>query len=119
MKWHLDKKLPICPQMEEHISVAIATGELAPGSRLQSVRDMAVDAAINPNTVQKAMEGLEARGLIYSVRGSGWYVSDTVEPAKQLVSRLIAEKTSDYIAAMRALGCSREEIINFVKEHKE
>ena len=71
MRWLIDKERPICPQINEQIAARIALGEFRPADRLASVRDVAVAAGVNPNTVQKAFESLEAEGLIYSVRGSG------------------------------------------------
>ena len=83
MDWGLDKDRPICPQLCEIICVKIASGEVKAGDRLRSVRELAVEAGINPNTVQKTYEELERMGLIYSARGSGWYVGDDTSAAKR------------------------------------
>ena len=93
MGWNLDKKRPLCPQICEQICILIAKGELKPGDRLQSVRDIAVSASVNPNTVQKSLEQLEQRGVIYSKRGSGWYVSETDESSGTVRDQLILTKT--------------------------
>ena len=119
MKWILDKKRPICPQICEQLSVRIASGEFKSGERLLSVREVALQAGVNPNTVQKAFEQLNAQGLIYSVRGSGWYVSDDINTAKDTVENIINNKTAEYFSEMEKLGFSLEEIKNYVKEWKK
>lgn len=119
MSWKLDKTRPICPQMCEQICVKIASGEFEPNQRLMSVREVAVAAGVNPNTVQKSFEQLEAKGIIYSVRGSGWYVSAQTETAKEEVCELFRSKTADYFGQMKALGMENEQIKKYVKEWKE
>ncbi len=117
--WNLDKSRPICPQIGEQISVLIASGEIPSGGRLMSVREVALKAGVNPNTVQKAFEQLERQGLIYSVRGSGWFVSENTETAGDAVHHLVCEKTRNYFEEMRRLGYSNENIKQFVKEWNE
>lgn len=119
MSWKLDKTRPICPQICEQICVKIASGEFEPNERLMSVREVAVTAGVNPNTVQKSFEQLDAKGIIYSVRGSGWYVSAQTETAKDEVSELIRSKTADYFGQMNALGMESEQIKKYVEEWKE
>lgn len=119
MSWKLDKTRPICPQICEQICVKIASGEFEPNERLMSVREVAVTAGVNPNTVQKSFEQLDAKGIIYSVRGSGWYVSTQTETAKDEVSELIRSKTADYFGQMNALGMESEQIKKYVEEWKE
>lgn len=119
MKWKLDKNLPICPQICEQICVLISKGELSAGQRLYSVREVALLAGVNPNTVQKAFEQLEQTGLIYSVRGSGWYVSENTEGAHQMVASMINAKTTSFFSDMQKLGLSYEQIKEIVKEWQE
>lgn len=119
MNWILDKKRPICPQICEQLSVKIASGEFKPDERLLSVREVALQAGVNPNTVQKAFEQLNTQGLIYSVRGSGWYVSDNIATAKETVDKIIQTKTAEYFCEMQKMGLSDEQIINYVKEWNE
>ncbi len=116
MQWTLDKKRPLCPQICEQICVRIACGEFAPGERLLSVREVAVAAGVNPNTVQRAFETLEAQGILYSVRGSGWFVAEDISLCKAALDRLVKEKTAEYFAAMETLGLNPGEIKQYVKE---
>lgn len=104
MAWNLDKDKPICPQITERLSMMIARGEFAPDAKLMSVREVALAAGVNPNTVQKAFEQLEAKGIIYSVRGSGWYVSADAENAEREAERIVTDKVGAFFAEMEALG---------------
>ena len=116
MKWTLDRSRPICPQICEQLCASIASGELVPGDKLLSVREVALLAGVNPNTVQKSFEELERRGVIHSVRCSGWYVNENTDAAAEEVSSLRRKKTEEYVAAMRQLGCDGNEIIKYIEE---
>ena len=119
MGWILDKDRPICSQICEIISVKIAKGEYGPEDRLPSVRDIAIEAGVNPNTVQKALTILTEQGLIYPMRGSGMYVNDNTERAVKHVEELKRIKTAEYFEEMKSLGLTAEEIQNYVKEWKQ
>ena len=117
MKWSMDKTKPLCPQLCEQVCLNIALGYINGGEKMLSVREMAVDAGVNPNTVQKAFEKLEQDKILYSVRGSGWYVCEDTTSAKQTLENLIAEKTSDYFESLKSLGMDVQAIKNYVKEY--
>ena len=114
MNWSLDKSRPICPQLGELICVGIANGTLAAGERMPSVREIALAAGVNPNTVQKSLEDLERRGVIHSVRCSGWYINEDVTAAVAEVESLRIKKTEAYLLVMKQLGCVPEEIIHYL-----
>lgn len=118
MDWRLDKKRPICPQICEKICVFIASGEVNAGDRLMSVRDVALHAGVTPNTVQKSFEQLEQQGVIYSKRGSGWFVSENTGIAKDVLQSLIRSKTINYLNDMQSLGLDKKEIIEIIKEFR-
>ncbi len=116
MKWNIDKSRPICPQICEQLCVRIASGKFAPNERLLSVREVAIAAGVNPNTVQKSFEQLESQGLVYSVRGSGWYVGENIELASSIVSELHRSKTDAYLTEMAQLGFDTEQTAQYIKE---
>ena len=116
MDWKLDKHRPICPQICETLCARIAAGEFAPGQRLMSVRDVAVAAGVNPNTVQRAFEQLEQQGVLRSERGAGWFVGETTETAEDLRQHMAQEKVSSFFAEMAGLGLSPEDIKKIVEE---
>ncbi len=79
-----------------------------------SVRDVALLAGVNPNTVQKSFEQLEAAGILYSQRGSGWFVSEDKTKASEMIERLYDEKTREFFTQMSALGMNNEKIKEYV-----
>ena len=119
MTWILDKERPISPQLMEQLCARIANGILKPDERLWSVRELALNAGVNPNTVQKTYEMLEAKGLLYSVRNTGWFVADNITAAKAETERLLHAKTQRYFEELRLLGFSDREIIDYVKGWEE
>lgn len=116
MEWTLDKNRPISPQLCEKLAVMISVGECKPNERLMSVREVALSAGVNPNTVQKSYEELERKGLIYSVRGSGWFVNSDITVANDLVNDLIKEKTKVFFEDMVKLGLDPGKIKKYVEE---
>jgi DNA-binding transcriptional regulator YhcF (GntR family) len=112
----LDKSKPICSQIVEFISVGISKGEFKANERLPSVREVALMAGVNPNTVQKAFEELKGMGLILSVPSSGWFVSENTDIATDMVKKLIKNKTKEYFKEMRLLGKTETEIKEYIKE---
>ena len=118
MDWVIDKNRPICPQLCEQLCVQIAKGRFAPNEKLLSVREIAVEAGVNPNTVQRSLEELERKGILYSVRGSGWFVGADIAQARQVLEDILAQKTADYFAAMQILGMEAATVKEYVKEWK-
>ncbi len=118
MEWILDKDRPLCPQITEQVCLRIALGVFAPNERLLSVRETAVAAGVNPNTVQRSFETLELQGILYSVRGSGWYVAQDISKACDTLARLRAEKTEMYFSQMSLLGLDGQAVKEYVKEWK-
>lgn len=116
MNWKLDKNRPICPQICEQMCTLIATGKLLPRQRLMSVREVALAAGVNPNTVQHAFEQLEQQGILFSVRGAGWFVAEDTTAAAQMRQRLVDETLKAFFSEMSALGISPEDTKTFVKE---
>ncbi len=119
MNWELDKSRPICPQLCELICVAVAKGEFSAGEKLLSVREIAVLAGVNPNTVQKSFEELERRGVIHSVRCSGWFVNDNTESAINEVESYRLKKTEEYLVQMAQLGCNQADVLKYLNQIKE
>ena len=106
---------PIYGQIKDGLRRMIVSGALGPDEKLPSVRSMAVDLAINPNTIQRAYAELEAEGFIYSVPGKGSFAAQrqAADPARQaeLIRRL-----RELVAELRYLGLSDQEIISLMNE---
>ena len=106
-------KLPLYEQIAERFQAMILRDALPPGSQMPSVRSLAMDLSINPNTIQKAFSLLEQRGYIYPVRGRGNYVADTARLAAQDKAALLKEANNLLIQG-KVLGISRQELIAVV-----
>ena len=83
MEWTLDKGRPIVPQLCEQVCLRIALGKFLPEERLPSVREIALLAGVNPNTVQKALQLLEDDGLIVTDRTNGKFVAENFDVIKK------------------------------------
>jgi len=94
----------------------IITGRYQPGDKLPSVRDLAQEAAVNPNTMQKALSELERSGLIYSQRTSGRFITEDKELIHQMKKELAAAEVSAFVAHMKQLGITPEEIRQLLAE---
>ena len=116
MDWIINKNRPICPQISEQICLCIANGTFSPNEKILSVRDIAVASGVNPNTVQRSLEELERKGILYSVRGSGWFVGEDITLAKEVFAGILAQKTADYFASMSILGMDASAVKEYVKE---
>ncbi|MBS4022875.1 MAG: GntR family transcriptional regulator [Dethiobacter sp.] len=110
-----DNERPIYLQIKEDICRQIARGELCPGEKMQSLRDMALLLRVNPNTVQRAYRELEQENVLFSRRGQGTYVSEEEDVILALRRKLASEGTLSYLEHARALGLTGEEILGLVK----
>lgn len=116
MPWNLDSSRPIYLQIIERVQMDIITGRYQPGDKLPSVRDLAQEAAVNPNTMQKALSELERSGLIYSQRTSGRFITEDKELIHQMKKELAAAEVSAIVAHMKQLGITPEEIRQLLAE---
>ena len=116
MPWNLDSSRPIYLQIIERVQMDIITGRYQPGDKLPSVRDLAQEAAVNPNTMQKALSELERSGLIYSQRTSGRFITEDKELIHQMKKELAAAEVSAFVAHMKQLGITPEEIRQLLVE---
>ena len=116
MPLNLDSSRPIYLQIIERVQMDIITGRYQPGDKLPSVRDLAQEAAVNPNTMQKALSELERSGLIYSQRTSGRFITEDKELIHQMKKELAAAEVSAFVAHMKQLGITPEEIRQLLAE---
>ena len=110
MPWNLDNSKPIYLQLMDRIQLDIISGVYQPGERLPSVRDLALTAAVNPNTMQKALSELERSGILYSQRTSGRFITEDTSLLKNMKSSLAREHVHSFLDKMEQLGFSKEEI---------
>ena len=115
MDWQFDSNMPIYTQLVYKIELAIVSGEFVRGQRLSAVRDMAAEAGVNPNTMQRAFQELERQGLVYTQRSSGRYVTEDMTVIENTKQALARENIKNFMDSMRRIGYSREEIIRLLE----
>lgn len=115
MDWQFNSSMPIYTQLVYKIELAIVSGEFVRGQRLSAVRDMAAEAGVNPNTMQRAFQELERQGLVYTQRSSGRYVTEDMTVIENTKQALARENIKSFMDSMRRIGYSREEIIRLLE----
>ena len=116
MSWNLDSDRPIFLQIIEHIQMDIISGTYAPGSKLPSVRELASFAAVNPNTMQKALSELERTGLVFSQRTSGRFITEDIAMINELKTELAKEQIKDFLVHMEKLGFENTETLQLLND---
>lgn len=116
MSWEFKDDRPIYIQLMEQIQLRIVSGTYTPGEKLPSVRDMASDASVNPNTMQKALTELERSGLVYSQRTSGRFITEDMVMINGIKNDLAKEQVENFLAKMEKIGFNKKETINLLKE---
>ena len=116
MQWKLSDDRPIYVQLMETITAAIASGTLAAGSRLPSVREMAAQAGVNPNTMQRALAELERDGLLYSQRTAGRFVTDQSDRMTQKRKELAMQQIRIFLSSMKEMGYTSEQTLNLIQQ---
>ncbi len=110
MEWQIDNDRPVYAQLVQQIEQAVASGAFAPGQRLPGVREMAAEAGVNPNTMQRALAQLEESGLLRAQRTSGRFVTEDVSLIAQLRAQAANSLTQGWVEGMQALGCTAGEM---------
>lgn len=116
MPWDFDTDRPIYLQLMEHIQLKIISGEYAPGERLPSVRELAAEAAVNPNTMQKALTELERSGLVYAQRTSGRYITEDAQLIKNLRRETAGREAAAFLSSLKRLGFLPAEAAELLQE---
>jgi DNA-binding transcriptional regulator YhcF (GntR family) len=111
-----DNERPIYVQLVEMLRIEIASGTLKKGERIPSVRELALMARVNPNTMQKALAELEDEKLVYTERTNGKFVTNDEKLLKQVKQELAKQQVSHYLEGMKQLGINQEEAIQYLQE---
>lgn len=119
MAWDLDSDRPIYAQLVERIQMQIVSGYYPPGGKLPSVRELAMVAAVNPNTMQKAFAELERSGLIITQRTNGRTVTEDAEMIQCIRQELAKEHVDVFFNRMKELGFSKKEIVELIQQAYE
>ncbi len=116
MQWQFSNDAPIYTQLIQQVKVGIVTGAFPPGERLPSVRDMATEAGVNPNTMQRALAELERDGLVYSQRTAGRFVTEDNTMINTAKRSLAERHVKTFLEAMLRLGFRKDEIIDLISK---
>lgn len=119
MEWKFENDRPIYIQLVEQLKLAIASGVYSSGERLPSVRDLALEIKANPNTVQRAYSELEDKGLVYTQRTNGKFVTENQELLKEMREKIAKEEFLRYIENMKKLGYTAKEIKEYIQKNEK
>lgn len=115
MTIRFDNTKPIYIQLMDHFYQRVCSGRLKPGDKLPSVRETAVEAGVNPNTVQRAYSEMERKGVIEVRRGQGSFVTNNTQVVEQMRTEISEKIVTEFIESMRNNGFTDEEILNQVE----
>ncbi len=119
MKWYIDSDRPIYKQLVEQIELRIISGVYTPGDKLESVREMAMDAGVNPNTMQKALAELERMELVFAQRTSGRFITEDLKVIEEAKKNLAVQEIGAFLEKMKKLGIGRNEIVALMEKIEE
>ena len=109
MQWQLRGERPIYQQIMEKLSA---------GDKVPPVRELAAEAGVNPNTMQRALADLEREGLMHSNRTSGRYVTEDKSMIAQIREQIADERISGFLAGMSQLGFTEQEILSLLEKRQ-
>ena len=118
-KLEFDDKVPIYYQIKSYIYRQLVTGKLAPGDKLPSVRQLAMDLTVNVNTIRRALNELTAEKLIEPKRGKGNFATGNNQQISELKDKLINEQLKQFYEKLRDFNVTDEEILNYLKHYVE
>ena len=117
MAWELNSDRPIYTQILEKLQVRIVCGIYRPGEWLPSVRDLAAEANVNPNTMQRAFTELERSGLVITQRNMGRVVTQDTQMIETVKHNMAVTQVDSFFVNLRQLGFSDSEIISLINNH--
>ena len=119
MDFELQSSRPIWQQLTEQLSRRIVTGIYPPGSKFPTVHELAADAGVNPNTMQRALAQLESMGLVNTNRTAGRTVTEDVEVLDAMRDEFAKELREKYYSDMKELGYTRAQAAEMIAADKE
>lgn len=119
MKWTFTNDRPIYLQIIEQFQHGVVSGEITAGEKLPGVREMAAQAGVNPNTMQKALQYLELKGLVNTQRTLGRTVTEDENMINSLKKTLAQEQVQEFIKQMKILGFNKQDIIEILTKTQE
>ena len=108
--WSFENGIPIYQQIITELKMQIAAGTYQPDDRLPPVRELAMDAGVNPNTMQRALAQMEQEGVLYTNRTAGRHVASDPEKIRSLRRQIAEDEIARMFGKLQGIGMSKEEI---------
>jgi DNA-binding transcriptional regulator YhcF (GntR family) len=118
MIWKLDHKTPVFLQLASHLRNEIVAGKYAADEQIPSVRVLAAQASVNPNTMQKALLSLEEEGLLYTRGTLGRFVTSDIDALEGARERMKRDAVQKMLSELSAMGISKEELIQYIQKEE-
>lgn len=116
MAWNLDSSRPLYAQIAELVRLDIISGLYQPGTKLPSVRELAAQAKVNPNTMQKALAELERSGLVHSMRTSGRFITEDTDMIQRLKEELAESHIREFLEKMSSMGMAPADTLALIEK---
>lgn len=116
MTIEFDNNAPIYIQIMNYMKKQIVIGKLGPGDKIESVRDLASELQINPNTIQRTFQELEREGIVETKRGLGRYVTEEESTIMRIKKEMAAELLDRFVNGMKELGFAGADIVALVED---
>lgn len=116
MMWNITSDRPIYQQLTEGLTERIVSGVYPPGGKIPAVRELAAEAGVNPNTMQRALADLEREGLLYTQRTSGRFVTEDEGRITHMRETIAKSRIEDFLSSMRLLGFTSEETLRLLTQ---
>ncbi len=117
MGWKFTSTAPVFMQIIDRVQTDIISGKLRPGDKLISVRELAQQAGVNPNTMQRALLQLEQAGLIYTKRGSGRFITEDEQKLLDVKAEVITSRIKEFVLSLSELGLENNQIIQLLNKY--
>jgi len=116
MQWQIQGDRPIYQQLIEQLTEQIVSGRLQAGEKVPPVRELATEASVNPNTMQRALAEMEREGLLRTNRTSGRYVTEEINVIQEVREKIAAARIDAFLDGMGQLGFHTEDIIMMLQK---
>ena len=116
MPWDFRDDIPIYAQLIAQLQQQIVSGRLQPGERLLPVRELAAEAGVNPNTMQRALMEMERQGLVFSQRTAGRFVTQDLDRVRDLKTDLARERVQAFLEDMAGLGFRGRDVLALIEK---
>lgn len=119
MAWNFASDKPVYLQISERIIASVLSGKYQPGQQIPTVRQLAIEAAVNPNTVQHAFSKLENDGLIVSQGTVGRYVTEDINIIENCRKQITQQTVKDFVKSVKKLSVSKAVVLKMIEELME